>query len=44
MVDLSSHAGQEMEIILNTRASGPGEAPDDRNDLPLWGTPEIVRR
>jgi hypothetical protein len=44
MVDLSAYAGAEVEIILNTRASGPGGPPDDRNDLPLWGAPEIVRR
>ena len=43
-VDLSAYAGEEMDIILNTRASGGGLPPDDRNDLPLWGTPEIVRR
>jgi hypothetical protein len=43
-VDLSAYAGEEMEIILNTVASGPGLPPDDRNDLPLWGAPEIVRR
>jgi hypothetical protein len=43
-VDLSAYAGEEMEIIFNTRASGPGGPPDDRNDLPLWGAPEIVRR
>jgi hypothetical protein len=43
-VDLSAYAGEEMEIILNTRASGKGQPPDDRNDLPLWGAPEIVRR
>jgi hypothetical protein len=43
-VDLSAYAGEEMEVILNTRASGPGGANDDRNDLPLWGAPEIVRR
>src|SRR5450756_599316 len=36
MVDLSAYAGAEVEIILNTRASGPGGPPDDRNDLPLW--------
>ena len=43
-VDLSAYGGEDMEIILNTRASGPGGPPDDRNDLPLWGAPEIVRR
>jgi len=42
-VDLSAYAGEEMDIILNTRAS-PGGAPEDtRNDLPLWGAPTISR-
>jgi hypothetical protein len=44
MVDLSAYAGEEMEVILNTRSSGGGQPPDDRADLPLWGAPEIVRR
>jgi hypothetical protein len=44
MVDLSSYAGEEVQVIFNTRASGPGHAPDDRNDLPLWGSPEIITR
>jgi hypothetical protein len=43
-VDLSAYAGEEMEVILNTRESGPGVPPDARNDLPLWGAPEIVKR
>jgi hypothetical protein len=43
-VDLSSYAGEEMQIIFNTRTSGPGQPPDARNDLPLWGAPEIVSR
>ncbi len=43
-VDLSAYAGEDMEIILNTRSSGANVPPDDRNDLPLWGAPEIVRR
>jgi hypothetical protein len=43
-VDLSAYAGEEMDIILNTRSSGGSLPPDDRNDLPLWGAPEIVRR
>ena len=43
-VDLSAYAGEEMEIIFNTRASGPGQRADSRNDLPLWGAPEIVTR
>jgi hypothetical protein len=44
MVDLSAYAGEDMEVILNTRSSGASLPPDDRNDLPLWGAPEIVRR
>jgi hypothetical protein len=44
-VDLSAYGGEEMDIILNTRGGAPGKAAsDDRNDLPLWGAPEIVRR
>ena len=43
-VDLSAYAGEEMQVIFNTRASGPGKAADDRNDLPLWGAPEIISR
>jgi hypothetical protein len=43
-VDLSAYAGEEMDIILNTVAGGPGSAQDDRGDMPLWGLPEIVRR
>jgi hypothetical protein len=42
-VDLSAYAGEEVEVILNTRSSGPGLPDDDRNDLPLWGTPVISR-
>lgn len=44
MVDLSAYAGQDMEILFNTRESGPGQGADARNDLPLWGAPEIVAR
>lgn len=48
-VDLSAYSGEDVEILLNTRASAPpprGQAPqhDTRNDMPLWGAPEIVRR
>ena len=43
-VDLSSYAGEEMQIILNTVVSGPGVPADDRGDMPLWGAPEVVRR
>ena len=43
-VDLSAYAGEEMDIVLNTRSSAGSLPPDARNDLPLWGVPEIVRR
>ena len=43
-VDLSAYAGEDMEIIFNTRESPPGQGADSRNDLPLWGAPEIVTR
>jgi hypothetical protein len=44
VVDLSAYSGQDMEILFNTRESGPGQGPDARNDLPVWGAPEIVTR
>jgi hypothetical protein len=44
MVDLSAYAGEDMSIIFNTRQSGPNEPADARNDLPVWGAPEIVTR
>ncbi|HEY2433363.1 MAG TPA: hypothetical protein VGI12_11880 [Vicinamibacterales bacterium] len=42
-VDLSAYAGEEMDIILNTRSSPAGQADDQRNDMPLWGAPNISR-
>jgi hypothetical protein len=42
-VDLAAYAGEEIDVILNTVSSGPGQPPDDRNDLPLWGEPVISR-
>jgi hypothetical protein len=42
-VDLSAYAGEDMDIILNTRASPAGQPDDQRNDLPLWGAPIISR-
>ena len=43
-VDLSAFAGEDVELIFNTRP-GPGDqAGDDRNDQPVWGDPEIVVR
>lgn len=44
MVDLSAYAGEEVDIIFNTFASPPRKDPDVRNDLPVWGAPEIVVR
>jgi hypothetical protein len=44
MVDLSAYAGEEVDIILNTFASGPNKVGDLRNDLAVWGEPEIVVR
>ena len=42
MLDLSPYAGQEVEVIFNTRA-GAGDATAD-NDLAVWGAPKIVTR
>ncbi len=44
MVDLSAYAGEEVEIIFNTYASQPRKPGDMRNDLAVWGAPEIVVR
>lgn len=44
MVDLSAYAGEEVDIMLNTYASAPGKGADMRNDLAVWGAPEIVVR
>jgi hypothetical protein len=42
-VDLSAYAGEEMDVILNTRAGKDAGAGDVRNDMPLWGAPVISR-
>ena len=42
MLDLSPYAGQEVEVIFNTRM-GAGNATAD-NDLAVWGKPSIVTR
>jgi hypothetical protein len=42
-VDLAAYAGEEVDVIFNTRSSGPGQPDDTRNDLPLWGAPVITR-
>ena len=44
MVDLSAYAGEEVDIIFNTYGSRPGTPGDIRNDLAVWGAPEIVVR
>jgi hypothetical protein len=44
MVDLSGYAGEDVEIMLNTNAGVPGRPVDTRNDLAVWGAPEIVIR
>lgn len=43
MVDLSQYAGEEMNIIFNTRNGKPG-GEDTRNDFAVWGAPEIITR
>ena len=43
-VDLSAYAGETIDLIFNTRSSQPGAGDDPRNDLALWGSPEIVVR
>jgi hypothetical protein len=44
MVDVSAYAGEEVDLILNTYGSPEGGSGDLRNDLGLWGNPEIVVR
>ena len=44
MVDLSTYAGEEVDVILNTYGSPPGKGADLRNDLAVWGAPELVVR
>jgi hypothetical protein len=44
MIDLSAYAGEEVDIIFNTYGSAPGKGADLRNDLAVWGAPEIVVR
>jgi hypothetical protein len=44
MADLSGYGGEQVDLILNTYASPPKVPGDTRNDMPLWGAPEIVIR
>jgi hypothetical protein len=43
-VPLTPYEGREVEIVFTTAASADPARPDQRNDLPLWGVPEIVVR
>jgi hypothetical protein len=43
-IDLSTYAGEEVNLIFNTFASPAGKPADMRNDLALWGSPEVVVR
>ena len=43
-VDLSAYGGEQVDLIFNTFASPPKVPGDTRNDMPLWGTPEIIIR
>lgn len=44
MVDLSAYAGEEISLVFNTNNSPPNKGDDDRNDLALWGAPEIITK
>ena len=44
MLDLSAYAGEEVDLVFNTYGSPPGKGVDLRNDLAVWGAPEIVVR
>jgi hypothetical protein len=44
MVDLSAYGGEQVDLIFNTYASPPNVPGNPDNDLPLWGTPEVVIR
>ena len=43
-VDLAAYAGEEVSVIFNTRSSPPGKGDDARNDLAVWGAPEIISK
>jgi len=42
MVDLSPYAGEDVTVHFNTRSSAKGD--DSRNDLAVWGAPEIISK
>lgn len=43
-VDLSAYAGEEMNLIFNTRSGVEGKSGNYANLMPLWGEPELVIR
>ena len=43
-VDISAYGGEEVDLILNTRSGPPRQEGDLRNDLAVWGAPQIVVR
>lgn len=43
-VDLSAYAGEEVDVIFNTRAGKDGRSQNFANVLALWGAPAIVIR
>jgi hypothetical protein len=43
-VDLSAYAGEDVNVVFNTRTSAERTPDDPRNDMALWGAPEIVIR
>ena len=43
-VDISAYGGEQVDLILNTRSGPPGKEGDVRNDLAVWGAPEVLVR
>jgi hypothetical protein len=43
-VDLSAYAGEDVNVVFNTRTSAEHTPDDPRNDMALWGAPAIVIR
>jgi hypothetical protein len=43
-LDLSAYGEQQVELIFNTNTSPAGRGDDPRNDLALWGAPEVYVR
>ena len=43
-LDLSAYSDQDVEVIFNTNGSVPGTGSDTRNDMALWGAPQIYVR